>query len=51
MLTCSKESGAKWAAMTVQQKSKYQKLADEDKIRHDNQMAERNEKGYFMMPD
>ena len=37
--------------MTAQQKSKYQKLADDDKIRHEKQMAERSEKGYFTMHD
>lgn len=35
LLVCSKDAGARWATMTPQDKLKYQKLADDDKIRYD----------------
>lgn len=46
-----KQAGAKWSTMSEKEKEKFVKLAEVDKIRHDNQVAEREKKGYFLLPD
>lgn len=37
--------------MSDKEKEKFVKLAQADKVRHDNQMAEREKKGYFVLDD
>jgi hypothetical protein len=46
-----KQAGQKWATMSDKEKDKFVKLAEADKIRHNNQMVEREKKGYFLLPD
>jgi len=37
--------------MSDKEKDPYEKMSAEDKKRHENQVAEREKKGYFTMPD
>ncbi len=44
-----KMAGAKWATMTDTEKAKYNKLSQQDKLRYQAQLDEREKKGYFML--
>ena len=46
-----KQAGQKWATMSDKEKEKFVKLAEADKVRHEQQMAEREKKGYFLLAD
>ena len=40
-----------WKALTDKQKTKYNKLAEDDKLRYDNQMKQFESKGWFILAD
>jgi hypothetical protein len=46
-----KQAGAKWGTMSEKEKAPFEKMASEDKIRHEKQLAEREKKGYFTLAD
>ena len=46
-----KQAGVKWGTMSEKEKSPYEKQAQDDKIRHEKQVAEREKKGFFTLED
>ena len=46
-----KLAGQKWKEMTADQKAPYEKMAEEDKVRYEKQLAEREKKGFFFLGD
>lgn len=51
MTEASKKASLEWSAMSEADKKPYNDKVAADKVRHDAQMAEFKEKGYFTMPD
>ncbi len=47
----AKLAGTKWGLMTDKEKAPYEKLALDDKARHEKQLKELETKGYFKMDD
>ena len=37
--------------MSDKEKAPFLKMAEDDKVRHEKEVAEREKKGYFLMPD
>ena len=44
-------AGKKWGLMTDEEKKPFAKKSDDDKVRHDKQVAEREKKGFFTLED
>ena len=40
-----------WTEMTDKQKQPYNKLSEDDRVRHDKQVEEKKKKGYFLLED
>ena len=45
------QAGLKWKEMSDQEKAPFEKMAEDDKVRYEKQLVERQKKGYFLMPD
>lgn len=48
---CFKLAGEKWGTMSESEKAPYSKMNEADKARVEKQSAERQKKGFFLMPD
>jgi hypothetical protein len=46
-----KQASEKWKTISDKEKAQFEKMAEEDKIRHEKQVAEREKKGYFTLED
>ena len=46
-----RKAGEVWSGMSTKERSKYEKLHEEDKKRYEKQLEELNNNGYFMMED
>ena len=46
-----KQAGLKWKEMSEKEKAPFEKMAQDDKVRYEKQVAEREKKGYFLMSD
>ena len=43
-----KQCGESWTLLTDEEKEKYVKMADKDKVRHEREIEQQHELGYFV---
>ncbi len=50
-LVMFKLAGQKWKEITADKKAPFEKMAEDDKVRYEKQLTEREKKGFFLLED